>query len=65
MITAGRHRPLAQNAWDESAVRAAIDEIAADAVAHFHEGASQSWCSPADERSAREALARHPVTSVA
>ena len=30
MITAGRHRPLAQNAWDESAVRAVIDEIAAD-----------------------------------
>ena len=36
MITAGRHRPLAQNAWNESAVRAAIDEIAADAIAHFH-----------------------------
>jgi lanthionine synthetase-like protein len=36
MITAGRHRPLAQDAWDESAVRAAIEEIAVDAIAHFH-----------------------------
>jgi hypothetical protein len=36
VITAGRHRPLAQNAWDESAVRTVIDEIAADAIAHFH-----------------------------
>jgi hypothetical protein len=36
MITPGRHRPLAQDAWNESAVRVAIDEIAADAIAHFH-----------------------------
>src|SRR5512140_881775 len=35
MIVPGRHRPLVQDAWDESAVRAAIDEIAADAIAHF------------------------------
>ena len=36
MITAGRHRPLAKYAWDESAVRAAIEEIAVDATVHFH-----------------------------
>jgi hypothetical protein len=36
MITPGRHRPLAQEAWNESAVRVAIEEIAADAIAHFH-----------------------------
>ena len=36
MITPGRHRPLAQDAWNESAVRVAIEEIAADAIAHFH-----------------------------
>jgi hypothetical protein len=35
MIALGRHRPLAHDAWDESAVRAAIDDIAADAVARF------------------------------
>lgn len=35
MIVLGRHRPLAQDAWNESAARAAIEEIAADAVAHF------------------------------
>src|SRR4029450_13686077 len=35
MIVLGRHRPLAQDAWSESAVRAAIEEIAADAIAHF------------------------------
>lgn len=35
MITASRHRPLAQDAWDESAVRAAIEEIAVDTIAHF------------------------------
>jgi hypothetical protein len=35
MIVLGRHRPLVDDPWDESAVRAAIDEIAADAVAHF------------------------------
>jgi len=34
MITPGRHRPLAQDAWNESAVRVAIEEIAADAIAH-------------------------------
>ena len=31
MITQGRHRLLAQDAWNESAVRIAIDDIAADA----------------------------------
>src|SRR5258708_5875979 len=36
MTTPGRHRPLAQDAWNESAVRVAIEEIAADAIAHFH-----------------------------
>src|SRR5258708_20489279 len=36
MITPGRHRPLAQDAWNESAVRVAIEEIPADAIAHFH-----------------------------
>jgi hypothetical protein len=36
MIVLGRHRALTHDAWDESAVRAAIEEIAADAVAHFH-----------------------------
>jgi hypothetical protein len=36
MITPGRHRPLVQEAWTESAVRGAIEEIAADAIAHFH-----------------------------
>ena len=35
MIVLGRHRPLAQDAWSESVARAAIEEIAADAVAHF------------------------------
>ena len=35
MIVLGRHRPLTQDAWSELAVRAAIEEIAADAVAHF------------------------------
>src|SRR3954453_24057966 len=35
MIVAGRHRPLAHDAWNESAVRTAIQEIAADAIAHF------------------------------
>src|SRR5580692_57059 len=36
MISPGRHRPLAEDAWNESAVRSAIEEIAADAIAHFH-----------------------------
>jgi lantibiotic modifying enzyme len=36
MITLGRHRALAPDAWDERAVRAAIEEIAADGIAHFH-----------------------------
>ena len=36
MIVLGRHRALTHDAWSELAVRAAIDEIAADAVAHFH-----------------------------
>jgi hypothetical protein len=35
MIVLGRHRPLTQDAWNESAVRFAIEDIAADAVAHF------------------------------
>ena len=35
MIVPGRHRPLAHDAWSELAVRAAIEEIAADAIAHF------------------------------
>src|SRR4051812_16605316 len=35
MIVPSRHRPLAHDAWNESAVRAAIEEIAADAIAHF------------------------------
>jgi len=35
MIALGRHRPLVHDAWSESAARAAIKEIAADAVAHF------------------------------
>lgn len=36
MIVPNRHRPLAHNAWNEMAVRAAIEEIAADAIAHFN-----------------------------
>ena len=36
MIALGRHRALTQDAWSEFAVRAAIEEIAADAIAHFH-----------------------------
>ena len=35
MIVLGRHRPLAQDAWSELAVRAVIEEIAADAISHF------------------------------
>jgi hypothetical protein len=35
VIVLGRHRPLAHDAWNELAVRAAIEEIAADAIAHF------------------------------
>jgi hypothetical protein len=35
VIVLGRHRPLAHDAWSELAVRAAIEEIAADAIAHF------------------------------
>lgn len=35
MIALGRHRPLAHDAWNESAARAAIEDIAADAVTHF------------------------------
>jgi hypothetical protein len=35
MIVLGRHRALTQDAWSELAVRAAIEEIAADAIAHF------------------------------
>src|SRR5579863_9367819 len=36
MIALGRHRALTQDAWSELAVRATIEEIAADAIAHFH-----------------------------
>ena len=35
MIVLGRHRPLTHDAWSELAVRAVIEEIAADAVSHF------------------------------
>jgi hypothetical protein len=35
MIVLGRHRALAHDAWSELTVRAAIEEIAADAIAHF------------------------------
>jgi hypothetical protein len=35
MIVLGRHRALTQDAWSEPAVRAAIDEIGADAIADF------------------------------
>jgi hypothetical protein len=35
MIVRSRHRPLAHDAWSELAVRAAIEEIAADAMDHF------------------------------
>jgi Lanthionine synthetase C-like protein len=35
MIVLGRHRALTHDAWSELAVRAAIEEIAADATAHF------------------------------
>ena len=36
MIVLGRHRALTHDAWSELAARAAIEEIAADAIAHFH-----------------------------
>jgi len=32
MIVLGRHRALVDDAWSELAVRAAIEEIAADAI---------------------------------
>lgn len=35
MIVLGRHRPLTPDAWSESAVRTAIEDIAADAIAHY------------------------------
>jgi hypothetical protein len=35
VIVLGRHRPLAHDAWNELAVRAAIEEIATDAIAQF------------------------------
>jgi hypothetical protein len=35
MIVLGRHRALVHDAWNESVVRAAIEEIAADAIVHF------------------------------
>jgi hypothetical protein len=38
VIVLGRHRPLAGDAWNELAVRAVIEEIAADAIAHFDPG---------------------------
>src|SRR6476646_2280948 len=35
MIVLGRHRALTQDAWNEPTVRAAIEEIATDAIAQF------------------------------
>jgi hypothetical protein len=35
MIVLGRHRALTHDAWSELAARAAIEEIAADAIAQF------------------------------
>lgn len=35
MIVSSRHRPLANDSWSELAVRTAIEEIAADAIARF------------------------------
>jgi hypothetical protein len=35
MIVLGRHRALTRDAWSELAAQTAIEEIAADAVAHF------------------------------
>src|SRR3954466_8272968 len=35
MIVPSRHRPLVDSAWNEEAVRDAIEEIAADAIARF------------------------------
>jgi hypothetical protein len=35
VIVLGRHRPLSHDAWNELAVRAAIEEIATDAIAQF------------------------------
>jgi hypothetical protein len=35
MIVLGRHRPLTHDVWSEPAVRTAIEDIAADAIAHF------------------------------
>src|SRR5215217_4201084 len=35
MIALGRHRALTHDAWSELAARAAIEEIAADAIAQF------------------------------
>src|SRR3954468_22382133 len=35
MIVPSRHRPLVHDAWSESAARAAMEEIAADAIDHF------------------------------
>ena len=38
MIALGRHRPLVEDPWNEAAVGAVIQEIAVDAVDHFHPG---------------------------
>ena len=35
MISLGRHRPLVRDAWSEPAVRTAIADIVADAIADF------------------------------
>jgi hypothetical protein len=35
MIALGRHRALTQDAWSELTARAVIEEISADAIAHF------------------------------
>ena len=48
MIDLGRHRALTHDAWNELVVRAAIEEIAADAIANFH--ADAFWpLHPSDE----------------
>src|SRR6187397_581684 len=48
MIVLGRHRPLANDAWDEQMVRTTIAEIAADAMANFD--ADKFWpAHPSDD----------------
>ena len=51
MIVPGRHRPLVDDAWSELAARAAIEEIAADAIAGFNP--EKFWPShPSDDEAA-------------